>query len=401
MSILNQYVNYFPKAIAEKGTAEYYGTKVLLHEILVKMHTIQKHLQIISKLRSLPVEKQREFKNTSVPCFTISCYCEQDGKGSRNANDLIYRTGLICLDLDPKDPSIDLLLLKEKIIKEPYVAYCSLSSRGKGIFIIIYVAEPTKHEEYFKFFENWLNINGCLSVFDKNTKNINRLRFISIDYEYYINNNPIPLSLSKRSLQTKPVHRKSFASKHSVTTPAHSVELAVKILDKQGNYFIDGNQHMYIYNLCRLLNKMGVSQTKAESFVSTLLPLSAVKSNCIDYPYKRYGNEFNTWTENNPIKYNIYNFNSSSKSSETLKISLSNTNPLQKKNTESQSIGYVDSAGKLYIPTPMSDTYTVRDSIEAYNKRIGDYSCIKRTDIDVASFNAVFIDRNTLTIQNL
>ncbi len=396
MSILNQYVNYFPKAIAEKSTAEYYGTKILLYDILVKMHTAPKHLQIITTLRSLPTEEQRAFKNTSVPCFTISCYCEQDGRGSRNAKDLMYRTGLICLDLDPKDPSVDLILLKSKIIREPYVAYCSLSSRGKGIFVIIHVAGPSKHDEYFKFFENWLDRNGCLSVFDKNTKNINRLRFISIDIDYYINSNTIPLPLPKGIRPAKPVHRKSFAGKNSLTTPANSVELAVKILEKQGNYFIGGNQHMYIYNLCRMLNKMGISQTEAESFVSILLPLSAVKSNCIDYPYKRYANEFNTWVEYKPIN----TFSPYSKPTETLKVSISNIQPLQLKNKENQSIAYVDNAGKLYIPTPMSNTYTVRDSIEAYNKRTGDYPCIKKTDIDVTSFKVVFIDRSTLTIPN-
>ncbi len=70
----------------------------------------------------------------------------------------------------------------------------------------------------------------------------------------------------------------------------------------------------------------------------------------------------------------------------------------QNMSTGNYSKGYVDTVGKLYIPTPMSDTYTVRDSIEHYNKRIDSISFIKRTAIDITGFKVVFVNPSTLTI---
>lgn len=34
MSVLNQYINYFPSALAKEGTVAYYGTKFILRDIL-------------------------------------------------------------------------------------------------------------------------------------------------------------------------------------------------------------------------------------------------------------------------------------------------------------------------------------------------------------------------------
>src|ERR1039458_5977804 len=196
MGILNQHINYFPKAIAKEETPEYFGTKIILRDILTKMQTEPEHIRLISTLRSIKDEKeQKAFKNSKLPCFMISGYFEKDGKGSRTAEDLEHLTGLICIDLDPKDPAADLKELKQNIKEEPFVAYVGDSCRGEGIFAIVHVSEPKRHLEYFDFFVKWLDDNGCKNTFDKQTKNINRLRYIAPDPDHYINDNTIPFVL--------------------------------------------------------------------------------------------------------------------------------------------------------------------------------------------------------------
>ena len=306
MGILNQHINYFPKAIAKEETPEYFGTKIILREILTKMQTEPEHIRLISTLRSIKDEKeQKAFKNSMLPCFMISGYFEKDGKGSRTAEDLEHLTGLICIDLDPKDPAADLKELKQNIKEEPFVAYVGDSCRGEGIFAIVHVSEPERHLEYFDFFVKWLDANGCKNTFDKQTKNLNRLRFIAPDPDHYINDNTIPLDLPIIKQPKKKTHpQKSFNSRYNqYTSSTNKFEIAVKILIKQGQKFEEGNKHNYLFHFCCILNKMGVTEQEAESYISTLYPLSSIKSNCISYPYQRYSNEFGTWNFQREEKY--------------------------------------------------------------------------------------------------
>ncbi len=296
MSPLNQYVNYYPKAVTEVGTRAYYGTKIPLGKVLESMHA--RHYELVSRLRTLPKEKQRAFKDSELPCFTVSGYFEKDGKGSRNAKDMAYFTGAICLDLDVKDGSADnLKVLKKQVTSEPFVSFACDSCRGEGIFVIIHVAEPERHESYFDFLVRWLELNGCLSNFDESTKNKNRLRFVSYDENYFINYDTTPLSLPRMSSDRVAPCLKNPGSSKLIyfKIPGSKIDFATTILTRQGVHFVEGNKHTYIYKLCRLLNKLGVAQVEAEAFISNLISLQSIKSNCITYPYKTYSSEFNTW----------------------------------------------------------------------------------------------------------
>jgi|GEM_PF-988923 hypothetical protein len=69
-----------------------------------------------------------------------------------------------------------------------------------------------------------------------------------------------------------------------------------------------------------------------------------------------------------------------------------------KANAQNTIRAYIDEEGKLYIETPLSDTYTIRESIEHYNKRSGSITFIKKSEMDITHFKTVFIDGNTLAI---
>ena len=97
------------------------------------------------------------------------------------------------IDVDKKDnlhvPNFH--ELKAEFTKIPNVAYCGLSVRGQGYFLIIPIADPVKHSQHFAWMEKWF-LNKGLNV-DPSGVNINRLRYYSYDSKAYFNHNAKPL----------------------------------------------------------------------------------------------------------------------------------------------------------------------------------------------------------------
>ncbi len=129
-------------------------------------------------------EKRKELKK-ALPCFTPSgtfTHVSRDG--------LIKHSGFISLDIDYKpDKGINTHLsgvdLKQKISAVPHVAYCGRSCGGAGYFVLIPIADPTKHREYFRALE--YHFKRCGITIDPQCKDINRKRFVSWDDSPYIN----------------------------------------------------------------------------------------------------------------------------------------------------------------------------------------------------------------------
>ncbi len=61
-------------------------------------------------------------------------------------------------------------------------------------------------------------------------------------------------------------------------------------------------------------------------------------------------------------------------------------------------MAYVDATGKLFIPTPVGNTYTIYPSINHYNDRLGLPHFEKKQNINIENMVTVFIDLKTLTI---
>lgn len=194
--ILNQVVNIFPSASASFGSPAFHGTKVNLRDVLTGQHS--RYKEVIHKLRSATSEDvQKAIKRQELPCYYVSCYCEKDGHGSRSLNDMLYHTGLIALDLDGLGENIH--EIKRELISWPQVAYCSLSCRGNGLFAIFRIDDPLRHSEYYeRIFPEVCKELGIASNFDSSVKNVNRLRFVTSDPEYFINDYPKPIRLSAK-----------------------------------------------------------------------------------------------------------------------------------------------------------------------------------------------------------
>ncbi len=64
-----------------------------------------------------------------------------------------------------------------------------------------------------------------------------------------------------------------------------------------------------------------------------------------------------------------------------------------------KNIAYVDATGKLFIPTPLAETYTIYASVSDYNNRANIQEFVKKQSVDITHLNPVFIDLKTLTIE--
>ena len=130
--------------------------------------------------REVDEAKRKALKN-ALPCFTPS------GEFSGlKAADMIAHTGLISIDFDAKDNDFpDFERLKERLAMCPHVVFCARSVGGKGFFCLVWIADPTKHHEYFRALCHDFALCG-LTV-DRSGVDECRKRYVSYDPAPYIN----------------------------------------------------------------------------------------------------------------------------------------------------------------------------------------------------------------------
>lgn len=137
----------------------------------------------VEAVRNEQNENEQTTLKNQLPCFTPS------GTFSHvAATGLIEHSGFISIDIDCKpqeNPGLESTDLKAIIKRVPHVAYCGKSCRGKGYVLIIPIANPTKHREYFEALAYHFERAGL--KIDKNCKDVSRKRFVSWDGNPYIN----------------------------------------------------------------------------------------------------------------------------------------------------------------------------------------------------------------------
>lgn len=157
-------------------------------------------------------ELQRKSLKEKLPCITPSGVFS----GSKIVN-LISHSGIICIDIDAKDNEHleDFENMKSTFADIENVAYCGHSISGEGFFLLIPIADPNLHGNYFDSLQKWfkkkLNV-----VIDPTCTNVNKKRTISYDDNPYINPIAIPLKIKqphifdkKKKLRRFVIDRKS------------------------------------------------------------------------------------------------------------------------------------------------------------------------------------------------
>lgn len=168
------------------------GTEVTLRRFLFST----RHIAEIEHLRRVEDEDEQKRLKKLLPQATISGVFSY-----RDAQHLTRHSGLICIDLDAKDnPCMDAEEVKQRLAQYKEVAYVGLSVRGKGLFVIVPIAYPDRHEEHYRALEDDFRRLGLVT--DSACKDVCRMRVVSYDPQPYINEGASTYTAIKRRPMT-------------------------------------------------------------------------------------------------------------------------------------------------------------------------------------------------------
>ena len=118
---------------------------------------------------------------------------------------MIQHSGFIALDIDANDnPEIvDWEDTRDKLAFIQNVYFTALSVSGKGVFLVVPISYPEKHEQHFdalrKDFQEELGY-----IIDKSCRDVSRLRGMSYDPDARINNEAIPYKRIHKRFKISP-----------------------------------------------------------------------------------------------------------------------------------------------------------------------------------------------------
>ena len=215
-SILNIGCSMFANGKATKP-----ATVNLLHWL-----SNRKHLHQQQQIRNAKDKAGRDALKIFMPCITPSGIFSQRGK-----NYLVKHTGFIAIDIDLKDNNHieNYHNLKNEVCKILNVAYCGLSVSGTGYWLLIPIAHPDKHEQHFKFIQQYFKSKNL--IIDKACSDVARLRFYSYDPTAYFNHaaKPLQTHYTPSVIKPKQLYQKKFNDDNKPVWEQYN----------EGKYFID------------------------------------------------------------------------------------------------------------------------------------------------------------------
>lgn len=184
---------------------------------LKELLTTNKFKEQIEQLRGIEDEKeQKEFKKT-LPNFTLSATFDK----TRNTNNVQSHTGLICVDVDKQDNTMNMNTIGDILKNIDNIAYYARSCRGNGYFAIIPIAQGDKLKEHFRALQE--DFKGLGIVLDKSCSDVTRVRYVTFDENYYINPNPV--------IYTRMLNETTSKSKENNTVKASNKPLRDTVIN--------------------------------------------------------------------------------------------------------------------------------------------------------------------------
>ena len=181
-----------------------------------------KHKSEILALRKVEDEEEQKRLKKTLPSATISGLFSY-----RDSQHLIEHSGFMCVDIDGQDnPEMDVEQTKQQLAKCDEIAYIGLSVRGKGLFCVIPIAYPERHEDHFRALEYDFMKKGL--VIDPLCKDVCRMRFVSYDPNPYVNEQALKYTSTKQKPLPPPRH---YSYNDSEETVRKVYELCGQIQD--------------------------------------------------------------------------------------------------------------------------------------------------------------------------
>ena len=255
-------------------------------------------------------------KKNMLPCVVFSgCY---DRYKSIEEQTSVQHSGRMNMDIDMNN-RIELDEFNKVVLsgRIPFIEACGKSVSGKfngsmWINVLIelpesynhlteYIIDKLKlkednyiskiHTTYYEFFSDLLYKE--LKIVAGNTKEVKRLRYLSHDSDIFINYEAkyLDLKMLETWLKILPTKNMEEEINNEFAEEDDLFKIAVKYAENKVGKCVSGNIHNYVFYFCVITNRMGIPEKDAKKFVEEKLKVE-VKTNCVEFPYKSYRNDF-------------------------------------------------------------------------------------------------------------
>jgi len=210
----------------------------------IKDKDLNKHLEIIDKLRQLPTHEEEKELKKSLPLI-----CWSGTFLKRLDTDCIKHSGIICLDFD--DESFDTIMKKKEFI---YAAF--ISPTATGVKVLVRIPEIIKdHGDYFHSLADYF---GLASI-DEKAKNLSRGCYLSYDPNLYFNPDA-PIFYQLLPKKEVKYEKQQARNPYYVNNEDKIIDRLVKQHEHEWH---KGNRNNACYFLACELNRFGIFESTA------------------------------------------------------------------------------------------------------------------------------------------
>jgi len=236
-------------------------------------------INIIQQLRAEPDEAEQKRIKGKLLAFTPNAMVDTKDKSATPEQKNIRYSGFMQIDIDlQENPNMtDAAAIRDKLTLIPYIALSALSARGKGVWALMALSEPTKFCQYIDLVSDYFRM-ARVTIDKSKSKNPTELRYFAPDPGAILKQDYILFPLVQQKLNPKLAAK----SKQFHQTTSALSDLQRWVTETTGYSLVDGQKHCYILWLSYALRKNGASETEVYNTIhSSILSADQIKSNCI------------------------------------------------------------------------------------------------------------------------
>ena len=178
------------------------------------------------------------------------CFSGRFGK-ERTDESIIEHNGFIVLDFDNLE---DIRTNQSVIISHDFVYACWVSPSGKGLKVLVRVADGKKHREYFQALQD------VFPEIDRSGINPSRVCYESYDPDIYIYPDA---TIFKKTKKVEKVLQKELATQDDTAV----FKKLLTWLSNRNDAFVTGERNNFIFKLASACCRFGINENSAESLI--------------------------------------------------------------------------------------------------------------------------------------